>query len=54
MPMNPASTKNAAYIPYRTHSRIDSPTVIAGNVMWNITVMANCHRERVSRLTAAS
>src|SRR4029453_19355604 len=31
-------------------SRIDSPTVMAGNVMWNITVMTNCHRDRSSRL----
>jgi hypothetical protein len=27
---------------------------MAGNVMWNITVMANCHLERSSRLNAAS
>ena len=25
-------------IPCRTHGRIESPTVIAGNVMWNITL----------------
>jgi hypothetical protein len=25
-------------IPCRAHSRIESPTVIAGNVMWNITL----------------
>ena len=41
-------------MPYRTHSRIDVPTVIAGKVIWNITVMANWYRERVSRLTAVS
>jgi hypothetical protein len=41
-------------MPYRTHSKIEVPTVIAGNVMWNITVVANCHRESVSKLNAAS
>jgi hypothetical protein len=41
-------------MPYTTHSRIDKPTVIAGNVIWNITVTANCHLERVSRLKAVS
>jgi hypothetical protein len=42
------------YIPYRTHNKIDNPTVIDGNVIWNITVIANCHRDRSSRLNAAS
>jgi hypothetical protein len=36
------------------HRRIDNPTVIAGNVMWNMTVIANCHLERSSRLNVAS
>lgn len=42
------------YSPYRTHKKIDNPTVIDGNVIWNNTVMANCRRERSSRLNAAS
>jgi hypothetical protein len=37
-----------------THKKIDNPTVMAGNVMWNITVMANCHLEMSSRLNAVS
>src|ERR1700744_6700618 len=28
------------------HKKMDRPTVIAGKVMWNAAVSANCHRER--------
>jgi hypothetical protein len=42
------------YSPHRTHKKIDNPTVIDGKLILNNTVMANCHRERSSRLNAAS
>jgi hypothetical protein len=42
------------YSPCRTHKNVDNPTVIDGNVIWNNTVLANCPRERSSRLNSAS
>src|SRR3954452_7601896 len=37
-----------------THRKTDSPTVIAGKVMWNMTVSANCHRDRSTELMCGS
>ena len=42
------------YIPYRTHRRIDVPTLTDGNNMWEQTELASCHRAKVSRCTPGS